>query len=323
MPTLYSPTAEYEQLLAESIAKLWHFVVYAEDHIIKAAALNALQHFDYNHFRLSDLPEDFRQNVVLPSEFLKTLGEGEPVPDPVDVLTYVPGECWLQVLQFVNHSASEAASDLVAHYISTEVEAFKSGVYILPEGHPEPRHVNRLSRQSPLKAVLKFLMAESQKSSPCRNDHLTYFGLRSISFVFANPMPSLQWTFMVEFMTQDAHQPEVKHLSLHILANQMQYSPSATQLIENYLSSDSDEKDDMMIGLELLPKVAPWLADDFFERWVSSLLEFAFNKSQPNGFQKGLLKHLHTCDFVVTIIFYCRMLVWTCPRMYRAASEKV
>lgn len=281
MPQLYSPTAEYEQLLLESIAKLWHLVVHADDHRIKVAALNALQHYDVSVLKLADMPEDFRQNIALPTEFLKALSEGEPAPDPVDVLTYVPSECWLQVLQFVNHSASEAASDLVAHHIRTEVSAFKSGVYTLPEGHPEPKHVNRLSRQSPLKAVLKFLLAESQKASPSsRNRHLTFFSLRSISFRFANPMPALHWSFLVEFMQPD--EPEMTQFCLQILANQMQCSASAVQTIESYVisSMDSENKIDLDNAFVLLPTAAQWISDDLLYRWTEFILVFALKQSQ-------------------------------------------
>lgn len=269
---------------------MWHFVVYAENHQIKSAALKALQQYDYNNFKLANLPEDFRQNIALPSEYLKNLAEGEPAPQAIDVLPYVPGECWLQVLQFVNHSASEAASDLVAHYIRNEVGQFKSSVYILPEGHPEPKHVNRLSRQSPLKAVLKYLLAESQKPATGRNYHLTFYSLRSISFVFTNPMPSLQWNFLTQLMQPNEHEPEVKQFCLHILTNQMRYSPSATQTIENYLllSVESGNMDELAIHLEIFPTVALWIGDELFVSWISSILEFSFKQSQSKGFQKGM-----------------------------------
>lgn len=227
------------------------------------------------------MPEDFRQNIALPTEFLKGLGEDDTVPDPVDVLTYVPSECWLQVLEFVNHSASEAASDLVAHHIRTEVAAFKSGVFTLPEGHPEPRHVNRLSRQSPLKAVLKFLLAESQKTiHTSRNRHLTFYSLRSISFVFANPMPALQWSFLVEFM--HPQEPEMTQFCLQILAKQMPCSASAVQTVESYVISSiaSRNEDDLSNGLDLLPKAAQWISDDLMYRWTEFVLERSLELSR-------------------------------------------
>lgn len=284
MPQLYSPTAEYENLLTESIGKLWNFVVYADDHRVKIAALDALRHFDFNNLTLADMPDDFRQNIALPTEFLKGLGEGEPVPEPVDVLTYVPSECWLQVLQFVNHSASEAASDLVAHHMRTEVAGFKSGVFTLPEGHPEPRHVNRLSRQSPLKAVLKFLLAESQKPTPSsRNRHLTFFSLRCLSFEFANPMPSLQWSFLVEFMHPE--EPEMTQFCLQILVKQMPCSVSAVQTVESYVISSigSNNENDLTNAFQLLPKAGQWIADDLLYRWTEFMLEHSLELSQSNA----------------------------------------
>lgn len=307
VPQLYSPTAEYEILLAESIAKLWHFVVYADDHRIKIAALNALQHFNFNTLSLADMPDDFRQNIALPTEFLKGLAEGEPAPEPIDVLTYVPSECWLQVLQFVNHSASEAASDLVAHHIRTEVAAFKSGVYTLPEGHPEPRHVNRLSRQSPLKAILKFLLAESHKTNvSSRNRHLTFFCLRSISLEFANPMPALQWSFLVEFMQPD--EPEMTQFCLQILAKQMPCSASAVQTVESYVISaiDSRSEDDLLRSVELFARAAAWIADDLLYRWTEFILEYSveLSSSEPDGKQMFLFELIkHDVYFTQNKIF--------------------
>lgn len=139
VPLLRSPTLEYEQLYTESISKLWHFIEYSDCSEIISSALRALQNFDYCGFVLAQIPEIFRQNLIIPSAYNKA--KVDVKPDPVDVLDYVPGQCWLQLIQKVHPSSMEDASNLVSHYIHNEIGSYRSGVYNLPEGKPEPNNL--------------------------------------------------------------------------------------------------------------------------------------------------------------------------------------
>ncbi|KAG4067715.1 hypothetical protein HA402_005487 [Bradysia odoriphaga] len=149
VPLLRSPTQEYEQLYTEAVSKLWHYILHSDCSEVISSALAALQNFDYCGLALAQIPDIFRQNLAIPSAYIKNVSDAKTI-DAVDVLDYIPGQCWVQLIQKVNPSAMGSAADLVSHYIHNEIEAYRGGVYHLPEGKPEPNNLKQLHNRSPL-----------------------------------------------------------------------------------------------------------------------------------------------------------------------------
>lgn len=276
VPLLRSPTVEYEQLHAESLSKLWHYIVHSESEIT-SAALTALQNFDFNEFTLAQIPEIFRQNIVIPAAYIKT--PVDTTHDPVDVLTYVPGQCWVQLIQKVNSKSIEFAADLVSHYIHNEIDSYRSGVYQLPEGKPEPTNLKQLHNRSPLRYMVDYLIVEAKKS--IRGNELVVLNcLRCLSKKFPKPIPPLDLYFLVQFMNDDI---EMRKYCIKILANQMVQSGTAKNVMENYLSK-FDEKlceiKEIELVLDVMVELVNGVSTEISQKFIKRLFVFAFQKRQ-------------------------------------------
>lgn len=255
---------------------------------IISAALNAFKNFDYTTFTLKQIPDIFREKLVLPSEFTKLPANADQ--DPVDVLPYVPGDCWRQLIQNINHSAIEPAADLVGHYIGKEIAAFRGGVYLLPEGHPEPRTLNQLHQQSPLKSIIKYLVNESGNISNESSDLVKLNCLRSISRKFPKPIPPMNWSFLTLYLNRNY---EMKKYCLLIASNQCVQSATAQRLLEEYLQNfnidNCSGEDEMEFILEILPTFIDGMATDVTTNITKFIFEYAFTISKSSGFEAKCL----------------------------------
>lgn len=290
VPLLRSPTMEYEKLYAEAIEKLWRYAVYSDRQEIIVAALTALQNFDHNQFTLKQLPDLYRQRVTLPSDFAKTPIDAQR--NPADVLTYVPGECWLELLQNINHSAVEAAADLIGHYIGNDITAYRSGVYMLAEGKTEPSSYQQLHKRSPLRAIVNYLVAQSSpdaKPSATASTLMLTNCLRCIARKFTKAMPPLNWFFLLEYISRDRM---AKLYSLQIVANQAGQSGSAKTIIENYMRhfdmQECDEQDVKEILL-LMPALASSVSPAIYVSFMEMIFDYSYGISMSNNFEADCL----------------------------------
>ena len=143
---------------AEAIEKLWQFTVNSDDAEVIQAALKALGNFDFSEMTLRQIPDVFRQNLVIPSEYRQSEDNAD---SELPLLPYVPGECWLQLIQNINPIACKYGAQLTSQFISKEISMYRGGVYVLPEGRLEPKNLNHLHRRSPLRSIISFLIEQS------------------------------------------------------------------------------------------------------------------------------------------------------------------
>lgn len=299
VPLLRSPTPEYELLHGDAMSKLWNYVVLSDNGLIISAALTALQNFDYTEVPLIQIPDVYRQGLTIPTEFTKIAAEAER--EPFEVMPYIPGECWLQVIQYANHSAINDAASLVGHLIHREIDGYRSGVYTLPEGHPEPSSLSRLNKQSPLRAIVKFLLAQSNGDGIAAADIVIVACLTAVSKKFPKPMPPLNWFFLLEFMGRSF---EMKRLCLRIAANQIMQSGSAKNVLENYLSAfkatECLDPEEIDYCFEMLPDLVTDISTVVFKPFVEHIFAYALSQAEISGFSSGCLleKSLRSADAV-------------------------
>lgn len=279
-----SSTIEYEQLHASALAKLWHNVQNSTHTEVVVASLAALKNFDFTDLPLLSLPPIYRQNLNLPSEFTKqAIDSGDPDRIADDFVPYIPGECWLQLIEKIQPVAIEAASDLVSHIIRKEIEAFRSGVYTLPEGHPEPNSLSRLSARSTLRALVRSLIHQSTRM----DDRILEFSLRILAAPYPKPIPPLNWFFLLDFM---GHSCEIRMVCLRLAANQLVQSGSAKNLLENYLTefrAESCSAIEVEHCFQLLPLlIGGGIAANVWRCVVENLLTFSWE--QKGGFKMAL-----------------------------------
>lgn len=291
MPLLKSSTKEYDVLFLEAITQLWTFVTTSNDVEIIRSALIALRNFNFTELTLKHMPAVLYDSIRLPKEYQLQIAASHSEPDTkpltaADVVPYVPGDCWIELLRWINESALNDAIEFIQFLIESEMSQFRSGQYMLPDGRPEPKELQNLHERSPLRAVVKFLIMESVD----KIDFPTALKcLECISNKYSRPIPPLNWFFLIEYINEgpkfegfrEEDYIKMKKFALSIAANQIAHSGSAKALIENYLQSfdvNAKQSDEIQMIMEIVANisdgVSPQILASFIQRAMTSSSNF-------------------------------------------------
>ncbi|XP_054010587.1 focadhesin isoform X1 [Hylaeus anthracinus] len=228
---------EYDQFIVDIISNLWKYVMYNDVRVVESA-LGALRFYHLEHIPLKTLPEEFRSQLVLPAAYAGS--STEEAKKPEDILPYIPGSCWIAMLQKINKSALSAAGDLLISFATEEVNSFRSGIYVWPQG--EPRNYKYLPERSVIRTIGEYLR-RSDKSNP-NNHRIITECLRIFAHRYPKPLPNINWIFLDD--TIDIS-PEAKKYALSIGCHQAKISLSAKTFIQNYLLTYKSVTDSNLI----------------------------------------------------------------------------
>uniref|UniRef100_A0A1B0FPN6 DUF3730 domain-containing protein n=1 Tax=Glossina morsitans morsitans TaxID=37546 RepID=A0A1B0FPN6_GLOMM len=300
VPFLQTPTLEFEQLVDEALDQLWMTISRSDsDCNLICEALAALKQYEIGSLlTLRHIPPQFRQNLHVAREY--TAPDGRAVVDLQQEM--VPGECWVQLLQKIRPECGNAAADLIAHYIYNEINNYRSGVYRLPEGRPEPRKLQGLSAQSPLRATVAYLVNQARFGDHnITEPHAITNTLRAISKKFPKPIPPLDWCFLHSFFHLSF---EARKYCILIAKNQLLHSGTARRIIENFLVEFEPNcfEEDLLLLFSLLPEIGNGVSLTILKTFVEKVALYCFKESQLSGFAEGCLfeKFLESVRLVFT-----------------------
>lgn len=266
----------------ESLAFLWSTVRHEETTELTNEALHSLKHYEVGSLlTVRHIPVKFKHDLP---EIIEFGGM-----DLMDMnLDYVPGECWVQLLQKIRPECGSAAADLVSYYISEEINAFRSGIYRLPEGRPEPKKIQGLYQKSALRAVVAYLINQSRYGDHVMEKLSVTSALRAISKKYSKPMPPLDWSFLQCFFHISF---ESRKYCILIAKNQVVISNSAKRLLENYVQSFEPNcfEEDLLLLLSILPELVNGICLNIIKAFTEKIADYCFKESQLNGFAEGCL----------------------------------
>lgn len=301
VPLLQSPTTDYENLFYESLRQLWKYITDHDAREVIEPALTALKNFNISELALKHIPALYREKLIIPSEFQKQIAASAKDPDSdkvltaVDVLPYIPGECWLQLLEKVNQSAVDVAVELIAHYIECEISQFRSGVYMVTGGRTEPNELAQLHARSPLRAITKYIAAQSKCNNP-ENVPVLINCLKCLSRKYSKPIPPFDWFFLLDLLDkrfdEEEHPYQIRKYCLTIAANQVAHSGSARNLIENYLQQfrpNNRYNDEIKCLVELVPQMCNGIGTDILQVFLIETTELAYEQSKSSHFENDCL----------------------------------
>ncbi|KAK3910971.1 Focadhesin [Frankliniella fusca] len=232
---LSTTTGKYEEFITDVITTLWGWAQHANNDIA-CAALKALSEFHMDQITLKSLPAAFRQNLKLPPAFCKTPIDAKR--DPVEVLPYVPGDCWKQILEKLGsiEGRRDAVCRMLASWMCNEVKLFHRGLYNQLPSKPEPTSYEHLHDSSILRAM--FSVAYQAKYSP----ELSALALNVLAKDLPRPLPPVTWNFIEarnafhfdNSLTCNEKLKEggtVRRNCLEILAKQSKSSQSASRIL--------------------------------------------------------------------------------------------
>ncbi|XP_076762769.1 focadhesin [Xylocopa sonorina] len=226
--TSYPPTGyleEYDQLIDNIISKLWKYAT-SDDIKVIDAAFKALSSYHLEQLTLKTLPERFKRSIVLPAVHAKK--SIDTATNLEDLFPYIPGTCWIQVLENINKIALSSAGNLLISFVTEEVSSFRSGIYVWPQG--EPQNFKYLPEKCVIRAVGEYLR-KSDKSDPNKQRIITEC-LRIFAQKYPKPLPNINWNFLKDTIDLSA---EAKRYTLSIACHHASISLSAKSFIEDYL----------------------------------------------------------------------------------------
>ncbi|XP_036330695.1 focadhesin isoform X1 [Rhagoletis pomonella] len=284
IPLLHTPTLEYEQLVDEALEQLWLTISRTDSEAeIVREALSALKNFEIGTLlAMRHIPIQYRQDIPGVREFIG----GREVVDLQQEM--VPGEIWVRLLQNIRPECGSAVADLIAHHIYAEINSYRSGVYRLPEGKPEPRKLQGLFPQSPLRAVVSYLVGQSRFGDHVTEPHVVTNALRAISKKFPKPIPPLDWCFLHSFFHLSF---EARKYCILIAKNQLLHSGTAKRLLENFLADFEPNcfEEDLLLLFSLLPEIANGISLQILKNFAEKIAIYSFKESQLSGFTEGCL----------------------------------
>ncbi|XP_031635799.1 focadhesin [Contarinia nasturtii] len=300
VPLLKSASNEYEELFCTALKRLWKFITDTNDVEISVAACRALHNFEFSELTLQHIPTILYDSIILPKEYQIQIAASHNDPDNVpltaaDVVPFIPGECWIELLKNINQNALNEAIELVVHLIEIEMSQYRSGVYMLAEGRPEPKELQHLHARSPLRAMIKFIWQQSEnKNEPT----IVIKCLECVARKYSRPIPPLNWFFLIEYINQGKSfenansddQFKMKKYALTIAGNQIAHSGSAKTLIENYLQSfdaSVKELDEIQMCLDLVSKICDGVSPRILATFIRDTLTFLHGISASSHFEEN------------------------------------
>lgn len=272
------------QLIDDIVSKLWKYTTCNDVKVIKAA-LKALASYRLEQLSLKILPVEFRYNLVLPATYAKI--PTDTVKKPEDVLPYIPGICWIQMLQNINKMTLSAAGNLLISFVIEEVNSFRSGMYNWPQG--EPQNFKYLPDKSVIRAVGEYLRKTNKFDS---NNHcIVTECLRIFAHKYPKPLPNVNWSFLKDTFHLSA---EAKQYTLSIACYHATVSLSAKSFIEDYLltyKSVNDAEDfiwkdnEHPILYSNLEYLCQAVQPNIIKRFLETTLECAIKKMNEDSIQ--------------------------------------
>ncbi|XP_037941942.1 focadhesin-like [Teleopsis dalmanni] len=286
IPSLQTPTDDYEKLVDEALEQLWKTISHpdSKSDLVKEA-FSALKDYDPSSMlTLRHIPIQYRQHIRAVQEYIGSSGR-----EVVDLQRdRIPGECWVQVLQQMRPDCGGAVADLIAHFIYNEINEYRSGVYRLPEGKPEPRKLTQLTKHSPLREIINYLVHQAQLGDHITEPHVVTNALRAISKKFPKPIPPIDWSFLYSFFHISF---DTRKYCILIATNQVLYSGTARRLLENFLLDFEPNcfEEDLLLLFSLLPDISGGVSLQITKNFAEKVSVYCFKESQLNGFVEGCL----------------------------------
>ncbi|KAG5313703.1 FOCAD protein, partial [Acromyrmex insinuator] len=260
---------DYNRFITEVVTILWSYTI-CDDIRVAKAAFKALKTYQVDRIPLTALPLDFQSDVMIKQASEKASSEG----NKSEVMQYIPGTCWIQMLKNVNKNVLSAAGDLLISYIKDELNGFRSQIYTWPQG--EPQNYKYLPERSVIRAIGEHLR-RSDKLDP-NNQTILVECLRIFAHKHKKPLPNIKWDFLEKTMHISK---EAQEYSLSIASYHCQISLSAKLLIESFLSMYTS-----------ISEAGRLLLDEKHLVLYSNLQELC-QAIQPNNLRKFIETSLH------------------------------
>lgn len=227
------PEEEFDKLVSDVLTKLWKYALYETTREIEVveAAFQALASYTINKMNLIELPEQFKSNLSVPQKYA---GDKTQEIKPEDVLTYIPGDCWITMLEKVYEPTRNYAGDLIIKFITDELYTFRSGIYMWPMG--EPINFKYLPEKSPARAIGEYIR-RFKSPSTVEQQNILIECLRIFSHKYIKALPPVKWEVLTAINTNK----QTFNYGISLACHQAAVSPTAKEYLGNYVGKMTGE----------------------------------------------------------------------------------
>ena len=136
-----------QRFVDENMKYLWS-LAFNDDRVeVRSSSLQQLAKFEWTSHSLKVMPEYCKQGLKLPPGVDPKQDDGTDLK-PEDVLEYVPGEVWIELLEGTNKKLDQALNAFVSSILVKEVNNLPRSVFSLSQsmknrGQEPPRSVHK------------------------------------------------------------------------------------------------------------------------------------------------------------------------------------
>ena len=176
-----------QRFVDENMKYLWS-LAFNDDRVeVRSSALQQLAKFEWTSHSLKVMPEYCKQGLKLPPGVDPKQDDGTDLK-PEDVLEYVPGEVWIELLEGTHKKSDQALNAFVSSILVKEVNHLPKSVFSLSQsmknrGQEPPRSSNKRNY-----VLFAFL---GKTSMICSKGKSNGPSLRRILFCFGAKNPHL------------------------------------------------------------------------------------------------------------------------------------
>ncbi|XP_059614148.1 focadhesin [Phlebotomus argentipes] len=282
-PKYPATSPEYVNMAKEVYDKLWSIALNPEMKEVREFAFKAMTNFPLDSINVKQVPEQFRRNLKLPKSKLG------PDVNPLDTLTYIPGECWLELLLNIDEKARDFAAEFVAEHIRTEIREYRGGVYNVPAGKGEPENLSSLPPKSIIRPIVQFVHQQAQLTSS--DDFHLVLCVKVLAQDFPKPIPPVNWSCLHEIFHRCL---EIRQHCVALAINQSAISGSAKRFLCNYLEGfepkTPDDRQEMEAAFDRLPKLLSNVDHPLLMKFILRCLKFVNSNHSDNSVHDRIRK---------------------------------
>uniref|UniRef100_A0A1B0GJP2 DUF3730 domain-containing protein n=2 Tax=Lutzomyia longipalpis TaxID=7200 RepID=A0A1B0GJP2_LUTLO len=278
-PKYANASSEYNNMTQEIYQILWTYALTSKFPEVQKEAFAALEMFPLHKVTLKEIPEQLRENLKLAK-----LAKLEHDVDPMETLTYIPGECWLQLLMKVNNASKGFAGDLIAAQIRMEIQEYHEISYNMPDGRKEPRDLSYLPPKSILQPIIQFVHQQAAIPNPKESNNFNLIHcMRILSQKFPKPIPPVNWSCLYEVFIRTRG---IRQYCVPVAISQSAISQTAKQFLCNYLenfkpsftNNNCDEDEEIWAVVNKLPTllnfIDPLLVREYIKKCFKGKIYF-------------------------------------------------
>ena len=186
----------------------------------REALFAAVSCFHYDDYTLSMMPDFVKAGLKYPSGY--TPPEDEPTPKPEDVLKYIPGSIWVDLIVEAKKENLDGFEQIVTKLLRDEIVHLPRAVYYLSEAMKhkgeEPPNYNYLRETSILRGIVTALQTHLSGRTLIPEDRLEAL-LRILSQKLERSLPPLDWSFFQDVVMMSKNE-SLRTSCLNVCATQ-------------------------------------------------------------------------------------------------------